>query len=224
MSIIAPSLLAADFLAVGKEAERFAACGAGTLHLDIMDGQFVPNMTFGWNLVKSIRPMLPGVTFDVHLMVNNPLVMIDPFCDAGADSITIHAESPAADISECLDAIERRGVRAGISIKPGTPVETIFPWLRWVDLVLVMTVEPGFGGQVLMQECVDKIPLLRAEAERQEKHGLLIAVDGGVHAGNCADVARAGADILVAGSAIFGQEDMTAAFRELSEKVAPFNN
>ncbi len=223
MSIIAPSLLAADFLAVGKEAERFAASGAKVLHLDIMDGQFVPNMTFGWSLVKSIRPLLPGVTFDVHLMVNNPLVMIDPFCDAGADMITIHSESPC-DISECLDAIEQRGVRAGISIKPDTPAETVFPWLRWVDKVLVMTVEPGFGGQVLMQKCVDKLPVLRAEALRQEKHGLLLSVDGGINAENCAAVAEAGADVLVAGSSVFGKADMTAAFRELSDKVAPFNN
>ena len=223
MSIIAPSLLAADFLNIGGEAKRFADCGAKTLHLDIMDGQFVPNMTFGWNLVSDIRPLLPGVTFDVHLMVKNPLVMIDPFCDAGADMITIHAESDS-DISECLDAIERRGVRAGISIKPGTPVESVYRWLPWVSLVLVMTVEPGFGGQVLMQSCVDKIPLLRAEAERQGRQSLLISVDGGVNEENCADVAAAGANILVAGSAVFGQQDMTAAFRTLSDKVAPFNN
>ncbi len=223
MSVIAPSLLAADFLQIGSEARRFAESGAKHLHLDIMDGQFVPNMTFGWELVRSLRPLLPGVCFDVHLMVKNPLVMIDHFCDAGADMITVHSESDS-DLSECLDAIERRGVRAGISIKPGTPVETVYPWLRWVDLVLVMTVEPGFGGQVLMQSCVDKLPLLRAEAQRQDKPGLLISVDGGINEENCADVAAAGANILVAGSAVFGQQDMTAAFKTLSDKVAPFNN
>jgi len=223
MSVIAPSLLAADFLRIGEEAQRFASSGAKTLHLDIMDGQFVPNMTFGWDLVKSLRPLLPGVCFDVHLMVKNPLVMIDPFCDAGADMITVHCESDS-DLSECLDAIERRGVKSGISIKPGTPAEKVYPWLKWVDMILVMTVEPGFGGQVLMQNCVDKLPLLRAEAQRQDRHGLLLSVDGGINAENCADVAAAGANILVAGSAVFGQQDMTEAFRVLSEKVAPYNN
>ncbi len=221
MSVIAPSLLAADFLRLDREAERFAACGAGILHLDVMDGQFVPNMTFGWPLVRSLRPLLPGVKFDVHLMVRNPLAMIDPFCDAGADMITVHAEC-SDPISECINAIERRGVTPGLSIKPGTPPSAAYPWLTRVGLVLVMTVEPGFGGQSLMQHCVEKLPQVRADANRAGNKDLLISVDGGVNQKNCAAVAAAGANILVAGSAVFGQEDMTSAFQSLSRLVEKY--
>lgn len=218
MSVIAPSLLAADFLRLDREAQRFADSGAKILHLDIMDGRFVPNMTFGWSLVGLLRPLLPDAQFDVHLMMQNPLRVIDSFCDAGADMITVHTEC-ADSVSECLDAIERRGKIPGVSVKPGTPASAVYPWLSRVGLVLVMTVEPGFGGQSLMPNCVDKIPLIRAEAKRQKNDSLRISVDGGIHAGNCAAVAAAGADILVAGSAVYGKEDMTAAFRELSALV-----
>lgn len=218
MSDIAPSLLSADFLRLDREVERFAACGANILHLDVMDGQFVPNMTFGWSLVRSLRPLLPDVKFDVHLMVRHPLAMIDPFCDAGADMVTVHAEC-CDSIDECLDAIDRRGVVPGLSIKPGTPPSEIYPWLSRVGLVLVMTVEPGFGGQQLISNCVEKIPLIRAEAVRTGNNELLISADGGINADNCASVAAAGADILVAGSSVFGQEDMTGAYRRLTDLV-----
>lgn len=221
MSVIAPSLLAADFLQIKHECERFAACGAEILHLDIMDGQFVPNMTFGWPLVSAMRPLLPGVKFDVHLMVQHPLRMIDPFCDAGADMITIHAES-SDSVSDCLEAIRKRGIVPGISIKPATPPSAVYPWLDQIGLVLVMTVEPGFGGQSLMSHCVEKIAHIRAEADRQGNKALRIAVDGGVNEANCASVAAAGANILVAGSAVFGQEDMTSAFAKLSADVAKY--
>jgi len=221
MSVIAPSLLAADFLRLDREVERFSACGAKTLHLDIMDGQFVPNMTFGWELVGSLRPLLPDVRFDVHLMVREPLVMIDPFCDAGADMITVHVES-SSSVGECIEAIRRRGVVPGLSIKPGTPPSAVYPWLDQVGLVLVMTVEPGFGGQSLMDHCVEKIPHIRAEADRVSNRELLISVDGGINTENCTSVAAAGANLLVAGSAVFGQQDMTAAFSRLSESVKKY--
>ena len=221
MSVIAPSLLAADFLRLDREAERFASCGAEILHLDVMDGQFVPNMTFGWPLVSSLRPLLPGVKFDVHLMVQHPMLMIDRFCDAGADMVTVHAES-SDSVSECLDAIRRRGVVPGLSVKPGTPASAVYPWLDRLGLVLVMTVEPGFGGQTLMSHCVDKLQLIRAEADRQGNKELLISVDGGINEENCASVAAAGANILVAGSAVFGQKDMPSAFAQLSKSVSKY--
>ncbi len=218
MSVIAPSLLSADFMRLDREIQRFSDCGAKVLHLDIMDGQFVPNMTFGWSLISKFRPLLPDVKFDVHLMVQHPLAMIDHFCDAGADMVTVHVES-LDPVEECLDAIERRGVTAGVSIKPGTPVEALSPFIHRLGLVLVMTVEPGFGGQSLIPHCVEKLPLVRAMAEKAGNSGLIISADGGINAENCASTAAAGADLLVAGNAVFAQEDMASAFRRLSDAV-----
>lgn len=218
MARIAPSLLSADFTKLTEEMDRFNGCGAEILHLDVMDGHFVPNMTFGHNLVKSLRPLVPDGIFDVHLMMTNPLGWIDRFCDAGADMVTVHIECDD-DIDECINAIKARGKVAGLSVKPNTPAEAVFPYLDRVGLVLVMTVEPGFGGQGMIYECLEKIPAIRKAAESVGTNGLLISVDGGVNEENCKLIADKGTDILVAGNAVFGAEDMKAAFTALSEKI-----
>ncbi len=218
MANIAPSLLSADFTRLSWEMERFSSAGAKILHLDVMDGHFVPNLTFGYTLVGALRPLVPEVTFDVHLMMTNPLEWIDRFCDAGADMITVHIECDD-DIDECIKAINARGKIAGVSVKPNTPAEAVFPYLDRIGLVLVMTVEPGFGGQGMIYECLDKFAPIRKAADEAGNKSLLISVDGGVNAKNCAEVAAKGADILVAGNAVFGAEDMPAAFAELSAKV-----
>jgi len=218
MANIAPSLLSANFTRLTEEMERFCGAGAKILHLDVMDGHFVPNLTFGYTLVKALRPLAPEVTFDVHLMMTNPLVWIDRFCDAGADMVTVHMECDD-DIDECIKAINARGKVAGLSVKPNTPPEVLFPYIDRVGLVLVMTVEPGFGGQGMIYECLEKFAPIRKAADEAGNTGLLISVDGGVNAENCAEVAAKGADILVAGNAVFGAKDMQAAFAELSAKV-----
>ena len=217
-SRVAPSLLSADFTRLADEMERFRASGAQILHLDVMDGHFVPNMTFGHNLVKSLRPLVPDATFDVHLMMTEPLKWIDRFCDAGADMITVHVECDD-NVSECIKAITARGKIAGISVKPGTSVERLVPYLDKVGLALVMTVEPGFGGQGMMYDCLEKIPEIRKAAEAAGNSSLLISVDGGVNAENCAEVAKKGANILVAGNAVFGAKDMQAAFADLTARI-----
>lgn len=216
MRRIAPSLLSADFTRLDYEMKRFKESGAGILHLDVMDGHFVPNITFGYGLVKSLRSLAPDTVMDAHLMITNPLSYIDRFCDAGADMITVHTECDD-DVNACIDAITARGVVAGVSVKPGTPASDAFPYLDRVGLVLVMTVEPGFGGQSMIYDCLDKIALIREEALRVGNTSLLISVDGGVCESNCELVAQKGADILVAGSAAFGKDDMRAAVTALGE-------
>lgn len=214
MAKIAPSLLSADFTRLADEMQRLNAANVEVLHLDVMDAHFVPNLTFGYSLVKALRPLGTDMIFDVHLMMTNPLSYIDKFCQAGADILTVHVECDD-DIKACLEAIKKNGVKAGLSVKPKTPASAVLPYLDMLDYVLVMTVEPGFGGQSMIYECLDKIDELKA----LNKDDMLIAVDGGVNAQNCTDVSSRGADILVAGNAVFGAPDMTAAFAELSEKV-----
>ncbi|MBP3415717.1 MAG: ribulose-phosphate 3-epimerase [Clostridia bacterium] len=214
MAKIAPSLLSADFTRLADEMQRLSAANVEVLHLDVMDAHFVPNLTFGYSLVKALRPLGTDMVFDVHLMMTNPLSYIDKFCQAGADILTVHVECDD-DIRACLEAIKKNGVKAGLSVKPKTPASAVLPYLDMLDYVLVMTVEPGFGGQSMIYECLDKINELKALG----REDMLIAVDGGVNANNCTDVSSRGADILVAGNAVFGAPDMTAAFAELSEKV-----
>lgn len=214
MAKIAPSLLSADFTRLAWEMERMREAGVEILHLDVMDGHFVPNITFGYNLVKALRPLAPDMIFDVHLMMTNPLSYIDNFCKAGADILTVHVECDD-DINACLDAIAKNGVKPGLSVKPKTPANAVAPYADKLGYVLVMSVEPGFGGQSMIYECLDKFSEVREICGNE----VLISVDGGVNAANCADVAAKGADILVAGNAVFGADDMQAAFAQLSEKV-----
>lgn len=215
---ISPSVLASDFSRLGEEAARMAACGAELLHLDVMDGMFVPNITFGPPVIKAIRKCSQAV-FDVHLMIEDPIRYIGDFADAGADSITFHVEA-ADDPRKVLEAIRGAGCKAAVSVKPATPAEDVFPFLDMADMVLVMTVEPGFGGQSFMRDMLQKIRALRHECT---KRGLDtdIQVDGGVSADTIADAAAYGANVFVAGSAVFRSADAAktiASLRRIAEE------
>jgi ribulose-phosphate 3-epimerase len=196
--LIAPSILSADFAQLGAEIKRVEQAGADWIHVDVMDGHFVPNLTIGAPVVKSLRSVT-NLPLDVHLMIEKPEKYIADFARAGADFITIHVEA-TVDPADVLRQIRALGVQPGISLRPKTPIERIMPLLPLVDLVLVMTVEPGFGGQSFMKDQIVKITQIREELERIG-HSALIEVDGGINAQTAAEVR--GADVLVAGSFIF---------------------
>ena len=203
---IAPSVLAADFTRLGEEINRVSK--ADYIHLDIMDGHFVPNISFGHELVAALRP-LSSVPFDVHLMMDHPLFYIPSVVRAGADLITFHVEC-ADSISETIDAIHQGGAKAGLVLKPGTPVETLWPWLDRIDMVLVMTVEPGFGGQKFMPAMMDKVRAIKERAPQ-----MLIEVDGGVNDATIPQCVGAGVDICVAGTGVFRAENAEEALIRL---------
>ncbi len=200
MFYVAPSLLAADFSDLRSEIARMEEVGASYLHLDIMDGHFVPNLSFGADLVASLRRHT-NLFFDVHLMVDDPLFYLDRFAKAGADSITFHYES-VLDTAATVRAIKSREIPCGIAISPKTPVEAVLPYVGEVDMILVMTVEPGFGGQAFMPEMLDKVRVLRRAAIKQGVP-LHIQVDGGISEKNTAACTEAGANVLAIGSALF---------------------
>lgn len=211
--LIAPSVLASDFSQLGNEVRRMDLCGADWIHLDVMDGHFVPNLTFGAPVVKAVR----GFTkrpFDVHLMIDEPLRYVPDFLDAGADIITFHIESKS-DPEKTLEAIRAGGAKPALSVKPGTPAEAVFPFLDRLSMVLVMTVEPGFGGQSFMADMMDKIRVLKAR-----KPDLLIQVDGGINLETIRVAAQAGADVSVAGTSIFKAEDPAQAIKDLKAAAA----
>ena len=200
MTYIAPSLLAADYAHLADEIKKVEDAGAAYLHLDIMDGAFVPNISFGPELVAAIRKSTKLI-FDVHLMINDPIRYVDRFVKAGADMITFHVES--TDNPEAvIRAIESHEMRVGIAVSPKTPIETIFPYLPRLSQVTVMTVEPGFGGQELMMPMLDKVRILRRYAADHHLN-LDIEVDGGINPDNVGYCTGAGANVIVAGSAIF---------------------
>lgn len=212
--ILSPSILSADFAALGESCRKVLDAGADMIHFDVMDGHFVGNISFGIPVLKSLRKALPGAVFDVHLMITNPLRYAPDFARAGADLITFHVEAEDS-VPETIRAIHALGCKAGLSLNPATAVETVFPYLDELELVLVMGVVPGQGGQSFLPGTVEKVAALRAECMRRglKTH---ISVDGGVKAGTTApQCARAGADMLVAGSAVFGAADVAAAVREL---------
>ncbi len=198
---ISPSLLAADYTELGASVRRIEESGADFLHLDIMDGHFVPNISFGPDLIAALRPRT-SLIFDVHLMISDPAKYLDRFISAGADIITFHREA-VADAAPLIARIKDAGVRASMAISPATPADEVLPFLSMLDMVLVMTVVPGFGGQKLMPETLEKVRFLR---RRADELGLDtdIEVDGGISADNTALVTVAGANVIVAGSAIFG--------------------
>ena len=214
MTIISPSILSADFNQLGADCRMVLDAGAQMLHYDVMDGHFVPNISFGVPVLKSLHKGMPAAFYDVHLMISHPLQYAEPFIKAGATLYNFHLECED-DIQATIDAVRALGCKVGLTIKPGTPVEELGYYLDQLDLVLVMSVEPGFGGQKFMPSALDKLRWLKAEKDRR---GLkfLLEVDGGVDNATAPQCVEAGADILVAGSAVFGAADPAAAVQHLA--------
>jgi len=211
-TLIAPSLLSANFANMGAGLRLIEEHGGDLVHLDVMDGHFVPNLTFGPQMVRDLRP-LTRLPLDVHLMMDQPERHIQAFAEAGADSITFHVEA-CVHAHRTLDAIRKLGKKAGISLVPSTPVVLLEGILAWVDLVLVMTVNPGFGGQEMIPDCLDKVGAL-IERRRSSGASFLIAVDGGINLSTAHLARRVGADILMVGSAFFNAADPRQVVRSL---------
>ena len=216
MAIVAPSILSADFANLQRDLEEMRACGVTWAHVDIMDGHFVPNISIGIPVVESLRKVT-DLTLDVHLMITQPIRFARRFCEAGADLVTVHLEADTPDlIHETLSQIRSAGMKAGISIKPGTPAEALEPFLTEVDLILVMTVEPGFGGQSFMADMMPKLRWLRNRLA-QVNPGCLLEVDGGIDLNTAPIVKENGASVLVSGSAYFKNPDKAAFVKALSK-------
>lgn len=216
---ISPSILSCDYSRMGEEFENMKKCGADWLHIDVMDGHFVPNITLGAPIVKCMRKC-SDLVFDVHLMISDPQKYIPDFVKAGADVITFHIESDSP-VMETIDLIKESGCVPALSVKPGTPVEEVFPFLDKLGMVLVMTVEPGFGGQSFMADMMPKVEKLRAEISKRNLE-VDIQVDGGVSLKTVEQCAKAGANVLVAGSAVFGAEDPKEAISGLRALAAKY--
>jgi ribulose-phosphate 3-epimerase len=209
---ISPSILSADFARLGEECARVCEAGADLLHVDVMDGCFVPNLTIGVPVIKCIKPY-SSVPLDVHLMIDRPERYLDDFVRAGASIVTVHVEA-TQKTDEILERLSRAGVKASLSIKPDTPAEAVFPYLNRLAMVLVMTVEPGFGGQALIESTLCKVGQIRAYC-RKKGIDLDIEVDGGITPENVGRVAHAGANVFVAGSAVFKAADIAGAIAGL---------
>lgn len=216
MKHVAPSILSADFSRLSEEIKEVEKGGAKYLHIDVMDGNFVPNITIGPCVIKSIRRETDMV-FDVHLMINNPEKYISDFSEAGADIITVHQEA-GFHLHRTLQIIKNLGVKAGISLNPSTPVSTLQNVLQYVDLVLIMSVNPGFGGQEYISESNEKIIEL-AGIRKEKKYNFLIEVDGGIKESNIKGIADAGADIFVAGSEVFGADSPSEKIIKMQEII-----
>ena len=209
MAILSPSILAADPMNMQKDLENAAQAGAKWLHIDVMDGSFVPNLSFGYSTVKAVNG-ISDLVLDVHLMIEKPIRYVEHFCKAGSDILTIHVEADTPENTKAaLEQIRAMGVKPGIVLKPKTPAEALAPYLSMVDLVLVMTVEPGFGGQKFMADMMPKVKQLRAMLD-EVNPSCRLEVDGGVDLVTGQVCKENGADVLVAGSAFFGSKDRPA--------------
>jgi ribulose-phosphate 3-epimerase len=219
--IIAPSLLASNHARFGNEAARAEKSGADWLHLDIMDGLFVPNISFGPQVVKAVRPFAKNLFFDVHLMCLKPEILLEPFAKAGADEMIIHVEL-GEQVESLIWKIKKLGKKVGLAVNPPTAISEVEPFLNKIDLLLVMTVNPGFGGQEFIHECLPKIQ--QAESWRREnKFSYRISVDGGINNQTAAECARAGADTFVAGTSLFGARSLKSAVTKM-RKIADDND
>ena len=206
MAILSPSILSCDYMNMKRDFDYCKECGVKWLHVDIMDGHFVPNMSFGYSLVQSMRPVT-DLVLDVHLMIDTPIKYAENFCKAGADYVTIHVEADTEEnIHKTLDIIRENGVKAGIVVKPKTPAEAVLPFIDKCDMILVMTVEPGFGGQKFMADMMPKLKKIREYID-EKNPTCHLEVDGGVDLTTGEICKENGADVLVAGSAFFKAED-----------------
>lgn len=209
---ISPSVLASDFANLESELKKCVVGGADLIHLDVMDGHFVPNISIGAPVIAALDKVC-DTPFDVHLMISDPLFYIDDFIKAGADIITFHVECES-DIDKTIDKIASAGCKAALAVKPNTPIEAIYPYLDKLSMVLVMTVEPGFGGQSFMESTMPKIEKLRAKCSELD-----IQVDGGINADTVKTAGKAGANVFVAGSAVFKSDDPAATIKLLKENA-----
>lgn len=217
MTKVAASILSADFANLHKDCTRLLEAGADVMHFDVMDGHFVPNISYGAPVLTCLHAALPDVFYDVHLMISDPARYVADFAKAGADLITFHLEAVPDTVEEVIAAIRATGCQVGISIRPGTPVEAVFPYLGVVDLILVMSVEPGFGGQKFLPTTPTRIAAIRAERARLGCN-TLIEVDGGINTVTGPQCIEAGVDWLVAGNSLFRAEDPAAVVRVLHSK------
>lgn len=201
MNYLAPSVLSADFSILGTEIATVATAGAPVIHLDVMDGKFVPNISFGAPVISSVRKVTDAI-FDVHLMIEEPIRYVEDFYKAGADIITVHYEA-CQDLNATIAKIKSLGIKVGLSISPDTPAQVVRPYIEQVDMILIMSVYPGFGGQKFIEASLDKIQTVKAMADELSLDHLWIEVDGGIAADNISMVMDAGANVFVAGSAVF---------------------
>ncbi len=210
---MAPSILSADFGRLGEEIARIESAGTEILHLDVMDGHFVPNISFGIPVVEKLRPR-SKLYFDTHLMITDPLKYAEPFVEAGSDLLTFHIEV-AEDPVKCVEHIRALGADVGVTLNPGTPVDALDPVIDRVDMVLVMSVWPGFGGQEFITDSLDRVRAIKSRLRPDQR----LEIDGGIGPETIADAASAGADTFVAGSAIFGRDDPVAALDDLGKRA-----